>query len=64
MLAFLTFLRECSLRPDGTTYEVASVQMEPQKEKMILCLKGNDIFENEATVYMPPTNIPAHLDRL
>ena len=64
VLAVLTLLRECDLRPDGATYEVSSVQMEPQKGKMILFLKENDVFENDAAVFMLTSNVPAHLDRL
>ncbi|MBQ4480662.1 MAG: FtsQ-type POTRA domain-containing protein [Victivallales bacterium] len=64
VLAFLSLLRECALRTDGATYEISSVQMEPEKEKMILFLKGNDIFEENAAVFMLVSNVPAHLDRL
>lgn len=62
--AFLELIQECALRPDGSTYEVSSVQMETEKEKMILFLKANDVFEANAAVFMPISNVAGNLDRL
>ncbi|MBR6470463.1 MAG: FtsQ-type POTRA domain-containing protein [Victivallales bacterium] len=65
VLAFLAFLRECALHPNGVIYRPYSAHLAPANENL-MCLKmeGNDPFVRGAEVIMPITQIPDHLKRL
>ncbi len=64
VLAFLEFLKQCALRPDGSVYEVFIARLDTENEKMTLFLEANGPFKQSARVVLPTNDIATHLDRL
>ena len=62
--AFLVFLRESQIRPEGSQYEIANVRLDEQNERMFLTLEASGVFKSGAQVVMPLENVSQEMDRL
>ena len=62
--AFLTFLRESQLRPEGSQYEIVNVRLDEKNERMFLTLEASGVFKSGAQVVLPLENVPQEMDRL
>lgn len=64
ILAFLTFLKESRLRPEGSHYEVMNVKLDDRNGRMILTLEASGVFRNGAKMVMPIDNVSQEMDRV
>ncbi len=64
ILAFLTFLKESRLRPEGSHYEVMNVKLDDRNGRMILTLEASGGFRNGAKMGMPIDNVSQEMDRV
>ncbi len=64
VLAFLAFLRESKLRPEGAMYEVTICRLDQQQEVMQLILEARGPFKTSARLITPTKDIPENLDRI
>jgi cell division septal protein FtsQ len=64
LLAFLTFLRESKLRPEGSLYEVQLCRLEQENNEMHLHLEARGPFKPSAELVLPTSNIPQNLERI
>lgn len=64
VLAFLHFLRECRLRPEGAMYEVTICKLDPVQKEMQLLLDARGPFRQSARIIMPYDNVAENFNRL
>ena len=64
ILAFLTFLKESRLRPEGSHYEGMNVKLDDRNGRMILTLEASGVFRNGAKMVMPIDNVSQEMDRV
>ena len=64
VLAFLSFLKESQLRPDGSMYEVTICRLDAKKETLNLYLEANGPFKRSSLMVLPMNDISTSLDRL
>ncbi|GEM_PF-6132189 len=62
--AFLTFLKESRLRPEGSEYEIINVKLDDKNDRMTLILKASGVFKPGAQMVMPLEDVPGELNRI
>lgn len=64
ILAFLTFLKESQIRPEGSMYEILNVSLDPKNNRMTLNLEAQGVFRPGTRMVMPMDNVPSEMDRV
>ncbi|MGN0892404.1 MAG: cell division protein FtsQ/DivIB [Oligosphaeraceae bacterium] len=62
--AFLVFLKESLIRPEGSMYEIQNVTLDVPNNRMTLNLEATGIFRKGARLVMPLDNVPQEMDRV
>ena len=64
ILAFLTFLKESQIRPEGSMYEILNVSLDPKNNCMTLNLEAQGVFRPGTRMVMPMDNVASEMDRV
>ena len=64
VLAFLAFLKDSQLRPEGSIYDVRICRLDAKNETLTLYLEANGPFKPSAQIVMPMNDIKGSLDRI
>ncbi len=64
VLAFLVFLKESALRPEGNMYNVKICRLDAKNETLTLFLEANGPFKPNNQLVMPMNDIKGSLDRI
>lgn len=64
ILAFLTFLKESQIRPEGSMYEILNVSLDPKNNRMTLNMEAQGIFRPGTRMVMPLENVASEMDRV
>ncbi len=64
VLAFLAFLKESALRPEGNMYDVKICRVDAKNETLTLQLEANGPFKPSNQLVLPMNDIKGSLDRI